>query len=464
MVSRDYSTLLRQLETEFAARSPKSAESHEEAIRYLIDGGSHGLRLLQPFSPRIVSAKGAWVADEDGHEILDFWQGHFGNILGHNPEFVTEALAEQFKEGLGLQTGFTDRLQVEVAELICTATGAERVRLTCTGALATMYAIMLARSFTGRSKVLKVGGGWHGANPWGLKGVGYHDGFDSVESEGIPDAVTEDVVVTRYNDPTRLTDVFASDGDNIACFIVEPVIGAGGRFPATRDYMYAARELTDKYGTLLIHDEVVSGYRYAARNAGSLYGVKPDLMTLGKAIGGGMPVAAVAGRKDIMELTGRDTGPRVKFSGGTYCAHPASLLAAKLYLEHVRDHEADIYPRMARIGADLQEGVLAAFQREGVQARFAGDRIKELPGPMLHPLVFPYDEQAELTTPDEVLNPAVCDTALGLRVIQMALLVEDVFTAQSLPIGSHTAAHTEEDVAFLVEKCRIVAQRIRPYL
>ena len=464
MVKRDYSKLMARLEAEHRARSPKSGELHDEATRYMIDGGSHSLRLLQPFSPRIAAAGGAWITDEDGHEILDFWQGHFGNILGHNPSFVTEALAERMSNGFGLQTGFTDRLQVEVAELVCRCTGAERVRFTCAGALATMYAIMLARAFTGRSTVMKVGGGWHGANPWGLKGVGYHDGFDGVDSEGIPTAVTDDIVITRFNDPSRLADSFAEHGDRVACFLVEPVIGAGGRFPATREYMHAARQLADKHGVMLVHDEVVSGFRYAASSAGLLYGVTPDLITLGKAIGGGMPVAAVAGRRDILELVGRAGGSRVKFSGGTYAAHPASLLAAKLYIRHLIEHEAEIYPHMARVGESLRREVVHAFASEGIHVRFGGDRIDALPGNMLHSLLFPYDPGAELITPDEVLNPAVCDTTLGQKVLPMALLVEDVYAAPGLPIGCVTAAYTESDMAFLAERCRTVANRIKPYM
>jgi len=187
-------------------------------------------------------------------------------------------------------------------------------------------------------------------------------------------------------------------------------------------------------------------------------------MTLGKAIGGGMPVGAVAGRKDVMDLVGKAGKSRVKFSGGTYSGHPASMLAAKLYLQHLVDNADEVYPRMARVGAKLRESVIKAFEDEGIHARFAGDTIDVMPGFMLHPLVFPYRDDAELITPDEVLNPEVCDTVLGHRVMQMSLLVEDVFTAQSLPIGSHTAAHTEADVAFLADKCRIVAKSVKPYL
>ena len=464
MVKRDYSKLMAQMGEEYRERSPISAKLHEEATKFLIDGGSHALRLLQPFAPRIVSADGAWVVDEDGHEILDFWQGHYGNILGHNPSFITDAVAEQMKSGFGLQTGFTDRLQIEAAELICRCTGADRVRFTCAGALATMYTIMMARSFTGRSTIMKVGAGWHGANPWGLKGVGYRDGFEGIDSEGIPSAVTDEIIVTRYNDPSHLTEQFKRYGDSIACFLIEPVIGAGGLFPATQEYMTEARRLTEQYGTVLVHDEVISGFRYAARNTGALYGITPDLMTLGKAIGGGMPVAAVAGRADIMELVGSATNSRVKFSGGTYSAHPASLLAAKLYLQYLSEHEETIYPHMAQIGELLRSRVTEAFASEGIHVRFAGDRIDALPGNSLHMLLFPYEEGAEHITPDENLDPAVCDVHLGHKVVHTALLQEDVFTAPGLTFGCNTAAHTEADVAFLVEKCRAVARRIKPHM
>jgi glutamate-1-semialdehyde 2,1-aminomutase len=464
MVQRDYSELVAQMGEEYRQRSPISAELHERATKHLIDGGSHALRLLQPFAPRIVAADGAWIVDEDGHEILDFWQGHYGNILGHNPSFITDAVAEQMKSGFGLQTGFTDRLQIEVAELICRLTGSDRVRFTCAGALATMYAIMMARSFTGRSMVMKVGAGWHGANPWGLKGVGYRDGFDSVDSEGIPPAVTDEIIVTRYNDPSHLADQFDRYGDNIACFLIEPVIGAGGLFPATQEYMNEARRLTEKHGTVLVHDEVISGFRYAARNTGALYGIQPDLMTLGKAIGGGMPVAAVAGRREIMELVGSATASRVKFSGGTYSAHPASLLAAKLYLEYLSENEEKIYPHMAEVGKSLRLRVTEAFASESIHVRFAGDRINALPGNSLHMLLFPYQEGAEHITPDENLNPAVCDVLLGHKIVHFALLLEDVFTAPGLTFGCNTAAHSEADVAFLEEKCRAVAKRIKPHL
>lgn len=163
MATRNYNGLLAELAQEYTQHAPQSCALNERAKKYLIDGGSHAVRLVAPFPPRMTSARGAWITDEDGHTILDFWQGHLGNILGHNPEIVTAELARAFAGGFGLQGGFADRLQVEVAEIICQQTGAERVRLTTSGSLATMYATLLARAFTGRDLVIKVGGGWHGA-------------------------------------------------------------------------------------------------------------------------------------------------------------------------------------------------------------------------------------------------------------------------------------------------------------
>ena len=137
MTVRDHSRLLAGLADEYARHSPVSAQLGERARQRMIDGGNHALRLLRPFSPRIRSAHGAYVEDEDGHRILDFWQGHYTDILGHNPGVVSAALSKAFGEGFGLQTGFTDRLQIEVAEILCQRVGAERVRLTTSGTLAT---------------------------------------------------------------------------------------------------------------------------------------------------------------------------------------------------------------------------------------------------------------------------------------------------------------------------------------
>lgn len=458
----DYTSLLAELRTAYAARSPQSAAWNVRAQRVMVDGGNHTLRLMQPFPPRIAAAHGAWVTDEDGHRILDFWQGHLANILGHNPEVVTSALAQAFAEGCGLQTGFTECWQIEAAELLCARTGAERVRFTTSGTLATMYAILLARAFTGRDMVLKVGGGWHGAQPWALKGIGFHreEGYQHIETAGLPSALGEQVVVTRFNDPEMLRDHFRRYGDRIACFIVEPFMGAGGFMPATSEYLRVARDLATQYGAVLIFDEVIAGFRFRAGNTGALYGVQPDLATFGKIIGGGMPVAAVAGRADILNLASRSG--RVKFSGGTYSGHPASMLAAKTMLRYLVEHEADIYPRLAALGDRIRHILEDAFIAEGMYARCTGWGNDALPGSSIFMLHFPYQEDHPLDAPDDVFNPAVCDVALNGDVLQLALLLENVHITHGH--GAASTAHTESDLDFLETACRTAARRLKSAL
>ncbi len=464
MNRRDHTQLLAHLSEEYRRHSPASAALQSRAEKHLVDGGSHALRLIEPFPPRIAAAQGAYIHDEDSHRILDFWQGHYANILGHNAEVITSTLARAFEERLGLQTGFTERTQVEVAEILCRQTKAEKVRFTTSGALATMYAVLLARAYTGRELVLKVGGGWHGGHPWGLKGVNFYaeDGFTRMETLGFPSVIGEQVLVTRFNDPDMLRDHFRQFGDRIACFIVEPFMGRGGFMPASLEYLQTARRLTERYGAALIFDEVISGFRFRAGDVAALYGVQPDLTTYGKVMGGGMPVAAVAGRAALLEQAGRAGESVVKFSGGTYSGHPASLLAAKTLLTYLVEHEDEIYPRIAALGEKTRQAVEAVFAEERIPARCTGYPNDVLPGSSLAMLHFPYDDGLELNSPDAVWDPDLCDVTLRDQVLQLALLLEDVHVVHGL--GALSTAHTEADIAFLSEACQRAARRIKPYL
>jgi len=460
-MARNYTSLIARLSAEYERHAPASAALNRRGRDVLVDGGSHALRLMLPFPPRIARARGGWVWDEDGHAILDFWQGHHANLLGHNPPVVTEALAAALDEGRGLQTGFTDALQIETAELLCRQTGAERLRFTTSGALATMYAILLARAYTRRELVLKVGGGWHGAQPWALVGVHFEEGPEpwTVESDGLPAALTGEVTVTRFNDPARLEDDFLRLGDRIACFIVEPFIGAGGFMFAQPEYLRAARALCDRYGAVLIFDEVISGFRFGPSDLGSLYGVRPDLATFAKIIGGGMPVAAVAGRADILALAGREGGRRVAFSGGTYSAHPLAMLAAKTNLEYIVAHAGEIYPHIARLGLAMRDAIERALASEGILARCTGSGDALGIGSSVAVPHFPYRDDLALTGPDVVNDPALTDTALRDVVFQLALLLEGAHVVHGG--GSACAAHTGADIAFFEEAVRRAARRVK---
>jgi len=340
------------------------------------------------------------------------------------------------------------------------------VRFTTSGTLATMNSIMLSLAFTGRGLVMKAGAGWHGGHPWGLKGVGFRadtdDGFQYVDTAGLPPALTENVIVTRFNDPDRLRSDFRQHGDQLACFIVEPFIGAGGCLPATAEYLHTARELTHQHGVVLIFDEVIAGFRFRAGDVGSLYGLRPDLATFGKAIGGGMPVAALAGREEILRLVGREGSKKVKFSGGTYSAHPASMLAAKTFMEYLVAHEQEIYPRLSALGEQARRTAEEAFGAEGLYARCPRYTDGVLPGSSLSLVAFPYEEGRELRSPEDVRDPALCDVVLAEEVLQLALLINDVYTMHGL--GAISTAHTTEDLDFLGAAYGRVARLFKQHL
>jgi glutamate-1-semialdehyde 2,1-aminomutase len=461
---RDHTRLAEHLLAEYERRFPRSAALDRRGSAVMVDGGSHGVRLNRPFPVRISGAHGAYLRDVDGHDILDYWQGHFANILGHAPAVVTRALVESLDSGRGLQLGMTDELQIETAELLSNAVHAEKLRFTTSGTLATMYATMLARAFTGRDLVLKAAGGWHGAQPWGLKGVYYLPGPEhwGPDSEGLPARVTDEVRITLFNDADELTGQFRRHGDRIACLIVEPFAGAGNFQAAIPEYLAAARELCERHGALLVFDEVITGFRFRAGDLGSLYGIRPDLVALGKVLGGGMPVAAVAGRGDVMALCGREGGFRVAFLGGTFSAHPASLLAARTMVAHLVEHEAEIYPRLAALGDRMRRSITEAFAAEGIAVQCTGGPDEVLPGSSVTGIHFPYDPDTVVDRPHVAHDPSLCDTALNEELLQLALLLEDVYQNYSCPTLS--TAHTEADVDRLAEACGAAARRIKRHL
>jgi glutamate-1-semialdehyde 2,1-aminomutase len=287
-------------------------------------------------------------------------------------------------------------------------------------------------------------------------------GFNEVDSAGIPVALSSSVVVTHFNDPEMLRVQFHEYGDRLACLILEPIMGGGGGMPATVEYLRTARELTEKYGAVLIFDEVITGFRFRAGSAGALYGIQPDLTTMGKIIGGGMPLAAVGGREVIMRLTGRASGGKVKFLGGTYSGHPSTMVAAKTMIEYLVAHEPEIYPRLARLGEQASRLVEDTFAQEGIYARCTGAGNAVVPHSSIIRVHFPYLKEQSLNSPNDVMDPTKCDVTLSEKVLRLALITEDINTEHGL--GALSTAHTDADLAQLGMALQRVAQRIRPYV
>jgi len=446
------------LVADYENRTPKSKRHFERAIQYQIRGGSHNLRLFEPYPFYDVRCKGAYVWDLDGNEYLDFWQGHYANILGHNPPQITDLLAKSLQTGEGLHTGFPGAPQAELAEEVCKLTGFERVRFTTSGALCTLYSVMLSRGATGRSLALKAAGGWHGSQPYLLKGItAYDKGLSSRESAGLHTSCGEEIITTRFNDVEALEQTFRQCGDKIACFIVEPFIGEGGFLFLDPEYLRRARELTTQYGAILILDEIISGFRFHPGALSQLYAIKPDLTALGKILGGGMPITALAGRAEIMELCDPKAGARrVRFEGGTFSAHPATVKAGLTMLRHLAAHREEIYPKINRLGARIREEVPRIFARRGIHAVCTGHPNRVVPGSSMGMIQFPSDGRTEIRNPEENWNTEVCDPDMRERVLRLALVTRGVHTVHGM--GSVSAAHSDADLDRMFEAVDDVAK------
>lgn len=326
------------------------------------------------FDPSIFirEGKGSRVWDEDGKEYIDYLIGSGPMLLGHGHPEVLEVVTEQLAKGM---TFFANNTAgVELAEEICRAVAcADQVRFLASGGEADMYAMRLARAHTGRDKILKFEGGYHGMSAEAqmslapTRMVNFPQAV--ADSAGIPEAVRSEMLIAPFNDAEYLKSLLAEHGDQIAGIILEPLQRI---IPPLPGFLQTVRDLCDKYGIVLIFDEVVTGFRFAYGGAQEAYGVTPDLCTLGKVIGGGFPLAAVAGRKPIMDhfdktLVGAD---RWLMMLGTLSGNPVAALAGLKTMEILRRDEA--YDQLRANGARLMEMYRKHLNAAGVAHRIVG--------------------------------------------------------------------------------------------
>jgi glutamate-1-semialdehyde 2,1-aminomutase len=457
--------LLEDLFHTYRQKHKKSESLYKRSLQNQIGGGSHNLRLFAPFPFYDAQSSGSTVTDIDGNTYVDFWQGHFANILGHNPSVVTEPLIDFFRKGQGLGTGFPGTLQNVLAEIILSRMNADKIRFTTSGTLATMYAIMLAKAFTQRDFIFKVGGGWHGAQPYVLKGItAYEKGLNRIESAGLPAGIEDSIIMTKFNNMDNLEAKFSEFGNKAACMIVEPFIGAGGFIFGLPEYIQKLKELCDFYGVVLIFDEVVSGFRFHAGPLHTLYGVTPDLTVFGKAIGGGMPVSALAGKKEILALCGTDAKDtqKVKFEGGTFSAHPASMQAGICFLQYLIANEKEIYPRIGRLGDRVRHSVEQIFRSHGFHVRCTGDGIPVAENSSIIGVHFLHSSVDRITSPEESWNPEVSDFELREKVLKLSMLEEgfNIFHGY----GTIAYAHSDEEIEESLNAVEKIAIKWQKYI
>ena len=424
------------MDTGYESRTPRSKEMFARAKRVFAGGVNHNARLYDPYPIFVERAKGKHIWDIDGNRYTDYWMGHMALILGHSPPAVVGPLKRQ--AGAGTHFGMGSSLSVELGEEIQRSVPcAEMLRFCNTGAEATMYLVRLARGFTGRRTVVKMAGGWHGYNTELNRGV--HTPFDRPEGSGILDAEQAHVMLARFNDLEAARRAVGAAKGDVAAIFLEPVLGAGGCVPADRNYLRGLRELADESGALLAFDEIITGFRVALGGAQARYGVTPDLASLGKVAGGGLPLGLVCGRKEIMSLA--DPSRRARFvsiGGGTFSENPMTMTAGLATVKHLRANARTIYPLLERLGGALRSRVDRAFAECGGDAHTTG--------------------MGSLFLTHFGVNPTSAEQAMaGRRDVTkryaLHLMARGVFLLPSHGSALSTC-HEEADVEELVEKSR----------
>lgn len=374
-------------------------------------------------------ASGAYITDTDGKQYIDYVGSWGPMVLGHGHPEVIGAVKKAADKGLSF--GAPTIIETAMAEKVCSLMPSiEKIRMVSSGTEATMSAIRLARGFTGRDNIIKFEGCYHGHSDSLLVKAGSGAlTFGVPSSPGVPEALANHTLTLAYNDADAITELLKTKGDSVACIIVEPVAGNMNCIPPEPGFLECLRELSDQYGIVLIFDEVMSGFRVALGGAQQLYAVTPDLTTLGKVIGGGMPVGAFGGRADIMAQLAPD-GP--VYQAGTLSGNPIAMSAGLATLELIS--QPNFYENLSQRTLQLLTGLKQLAKTADVP--FTTNQVGGMFG-----LFFSQDEH--ISRFDQVMR---CDQDRFKQFFHL-MLEEGVYLAPSaFEAGFVSAAHNEQDI------------------
>jgi glutamate-1-semialdehyde 2,1-aminomutase len=439
------------VEQAFVERTPRSRQLAQRAADIFPGGVSGDAKRLQPYPPFISSLEGDTAVDVDGNRYVDVLMGAGPMLLGHGHPRVVEAIRDQAgrmtNPMMPIEASYEYglRLRGHMPYL-------ERLRFVNTGSEATRTAIRIARSTTGRSVIAKAEGGFHGSDDTFLVSTMSHltKGGDRrplpvLDFAGVPERVIQEVVLIPYNDPDAARDVISEHGPRLAAVIMEPVaFASGGGVPATPEFARAVRDATASAGALLIFDEVLCACRLGLPGAPGYLGVVPDLAAIGKVIGGGLPLAAVGGRADLMEATlGHDAGERRIFQSGTFTENPLSIAAGMAALDVLEDEP--ILATADRTGELIRTGLRDLFEARGVTAAVTGCRS------ILHV----HFGAESVTNRREVLRADLAMT----RAFLLGMLGEGVLWPPIHPAVT-SGAHSDESAGAVVSAAERVLDRL----
>jgi len=396
------------------------------------------------FDPKVIidRGQGSRIWDVDGKEYVDYLIGSGPMLLGHNHPEVIEAIAEQLSQGMTFFA--TNTKGIELAEVICKALPcADQLRFVSTGGEADMFAMRLARAYTGRDLIVKFEGAYHGMSDEGQMSLMPNQllNFPIAEpdSAGILDGVRDNVLVAPWNDPDFLTQLFAEQGDNIAAIITEPLQRI---IPAQNGFLQHLRNLCDSNDSVLIFDEVVTGFRFAWDGAQGKYGVTPDICTLGKTIGGGMPLAAIAGKKDIMSLFDKAlAGNKWLMQVGTLSGNPVAAIAGLKTLEILS--RPGQYDRLRQTGKHIKTLLHGALDKVGIAHKIVGDD-------MLFDVVFTNNNVRNYR--DTVYANKKRQTAFNAALREKGILKSTAKIYPHLAISDNDLAFTKSAIYYATQK------------
>ncbi|MEM1540860.1 MAG: glutamate-1-semialdehyde 2,1-aminomutase [Candidatus Bathyarchaeia archaeon] len=429
----------------------RSKKLFEEAKK-LTPGGVHStLRYFEPQPLFISTAKGSKIWDADGNQYIDYHLAFGPVILGHAHPRVSAAVKRQLDKGVIY--GLCNELEVEVAKkIVAHVPSAQMVRFCNTGTEATYHAIRLARAYTGKSKIVKFEGayhGWHDAvsfstNPT-LKEAGSTEHPNPVpDTAGIPQEMAKQVIVVPFNDQEIVEKTIKRHHDEIAALITEPILhGSATCIPPKEGFLKFLREITEKYGIVLIFDEVVTGFRHHLGGAQKIFNVAPDLTTFAKAMANGFPVAAVCGRKEIMEYF-KPTG-NVDY-GGTFNSNPISMAATLATIEELERNKVHKY--LFKLGEEVRNNLNEIIDQLKLEAQVVGFGS-------IFQIIF---TKKHITNYRDILSS---NNELFMK-FQKEMMKSGIFILPKPNKRCHiSAAHTEEDVHYTIEKAREALKKLK---
>ena len=431
----------------FKEKNPKSEELWKRALKILPGGISHnirtfGLPLIGGFPVFINSSRGPYLTDIDGNEYLDCWNGHFAMILGHNHPEIQETIMQNMTTGWHF--GTNTEHQVKLAETIIKDNSSiEKMRFCVSGTEATMYASRLARAFTKRKLVAKARLGWHGANDTLSYDVGNLIGH--YHPPGLVDAEKAGIITYEINNE-RTFEMIKQNANNLAAIILEPVLGGGGGFPVEHSFLKKLREVTEQHDIVLIFDEIITGYRFTDSLFQNELKILPDLTTMGKIIGGGMPIGAIGGRKDIIDQSSPEMENMVLIGGGTFSGYPLSMIAGLKTLEILKDSHQE-YNRINKEGEKLLNNLNLFFAEEKLSIIAKG--YKSII--MLHAM----SKWSEKASMREIIQ---FKDKKKEALLQLALFNRNISGLHGL--GSISMAHTNENIARIQDIVKEIAQPV----